>query len=92
MNRTRAARITLAAALAAITLGVDAEALQRGRGAERSDGRAKGAQEDVIQPQTEAQIAWFGRWEDAAAEAERTGRPILLMSAAPQCQQVPGIW
>ena len=79
MNRTRTARIAVAAALVAITLGVDAEALQRGRGAERSDGRAKGAQEDVIQPQTEAQIAWFGRWEDAAAEAERTGRPILLM-------------
>jgi hypothetical protein len=37
-------------------------------------------------------IAWFGRLEDAAAEAERSGRPILLMSAAPQCSGAPGMW
>ena len=37
-------------------------------------------------------IVWFGRWEDARAEAARTGRPILLMSAAPQCTGAPGMW
>ncbi|QDV09174.1 hypothetical protein Poly30_47310 [Planctomycetes bacterium Poly30] len=37
-------------------------------------------------------IAWFGRWEDARAEAARTRRPILLMSAAPQCSGAPGMW
>ncbi len=37
-------------------------------------------------------IAWFGRVEDARAEASRTGRPILLMSAAPQCSGAPGMW
>lgn len=68
-----------------------AEAQRRG-GPPRPDGGPRGAQEDVIAPQTEPQIAWFGRWEQAAAEAKRSGRPILLMSAAPQCQQVPGIW
>jgi len=39
-----------------------------------------------------ARIAWYGVWEDAAAEAKRSGRPILLMSAAPSCSGVPGMW
>ena len=37
-------------------------------------------------------IAWFGTWKQGAAEAKRTGKPILLMSAAPQCHNVPGVW
>ncbi|NCF55775.1 MAG: hypothetical protein GWP41_05860 [Planctomycetia bacterium] len=37
-------------------------------------------------------IAWYGTWEAAKSEAERTGKPILLLSAAPQCHGVPGIW
>ncbi len=39
-----------------------------------------------------AQIQWFGNWKQAKAEAKRTGRPILLTSAAPQCAGVPGMW
>jgi hypothetical protein len=39
-----------------------------------------------------AQIQWFGNWKQAQAEAKRTGRPILLTSAAPQCAGVPGMW
>ncbi|MBM3988300.1 MAG: hypothetical protein FJ294_10150 [Planctomycetes bacterium] len=41
---------------------------------------------------TEPGIAWFGTWSEALAEAERTARPMLFMSAAPQCQRVPGVW
>ncbi|MFT4649375.1 MAG: hypothetical protein ACI9X4_002614 [Glaciecola sp.] len=37
-------------------------------------------------------IAWYGTWKDGLAEAKRTNRPILLMSAAPQCHGVPGMW
>lgn len=37
-------------------------------------------------------IAWFGTWKGGLAEAERTGKPILLISAAPQCHNVPGVW
>jgi hypothetical protein len=37
-------------------------------------------------------IAWFGTWQQGLAEAKRTGRPILLMSATPQCHGVPGVW
>ncbi|MDP7009984.1 MAG: hypothetical protein QF685_01275 [Verrucomicrobiota bacterium] len=37
-------------------------------------------------------IAWHGTWKGGLAEAQRTGKPILLLSAAPQCHSVPGIW
>ena len=37
-------------------------------------------------------IAWYGRLADGLAEAKRTNRPILLVSAAPQCQNVAGMW
>lgn len=37
-------------------------------------------------------IAWYGTLEGAFAEAEASNRPILLMSAAPRCSGVPGMW
>lgn len=37
-------------------------------------------------------IAWVPSWDGAVAEAKRTGRPIMLVSAAPQCHNVSGIW
>jgi len=37
-------------------------------------------------------IAWFGTWQQGLAEAKRTGKPILLLSATPQCHGVPGVW
>lgn len=37
-------------------------------------------------------IQWFGELEQARAVAARTGRPILMTSAAPQCGGVPGKW
>lgn len=39
-----------------------------------------------------AGIQWFATWESGLAEAKATGRPILLVSAAPHCAGVPGIW
>ena len=39
-----------------------------------------------------AKIAWHGTWKGGLAEARRTGRPIMLVSAAPQCHAVPGVW
>ncbi|MCA9321582.1 MAG: hypothetical protein KDB53_12645 [Planctomycetes bacterium] len=47
---------------------------------------------DLVAAPTNSGIAWFGRWTDAKAEAARTGRPILVMSAAPRCTETPGIW
>ena len=37
-------------------------------------------------------IAWYGTLESGLAEAKRSGRPILFLSAAPQCLGVSGIW
>ena len=37
-------------------------------------------------------IAWYGNLADGLAEAERSGRPILLNSGAPACLGVPGVW
>ncbi|HIF39840.1 MAG TPA: hypothetical protein EYQ74_01915 [Planctomycetes bacterium] len=37
-------------------------------------------------------VAWMGSWEQAKAEAARTKRPIMIMSAAPHCRAVPGKW
>lgn len=41
---------------------------------------------------TKPGIQWFATWEQAKAEAERTGRPILFTSAAPHCRNVSGMW
>ena len=37
-------------------------------------------------------IQWFTRLKDGLAEARRTGKPILYLSAAPSCGGVPGVW
>ena len=37
-------------------------------------------------------IAWYSTLESGLAEADRSKRPILLISAAPQCLGVPGTW
>ena len=40
----------------------------------------------------EPKIAWYGTLQSGLAEAERSQKPILLVSAAPQCLGVSGIW
>ena len=37
-------------------------------------------------------IAYFGTLKSGLAEAERSGRPLLLVSGAPHCLGVPGVW
>src|SRR5262245_25766347 len=41
---------------------------------------------------TSAGIQWYATWESGLREAQRTGRPILLVSAAPHCAGVSGTW
>lgn len=40
----------------------------------------------------ESGMQWFATWKAGMAEAQRTGKPILLVSAAPHCAGVSGIW
>jgi hypothetical protein len=40
----------------------------------------------------EDRIQWYATWESGRAEAARTGRPILLVSGAPHCHHVSGMW
>lgn len=66
-----------------------APALAQARG---PDGpRERGALE-LIKAPTKAGIAWIEGWQAAKAEAARSQRPILLMSAAPACGGMPGAW
>jgi len=37
-------------------------------------------------------IAWHGTWKGGLAGALRLGKPIMLVSAVPQCHSVPGVW
>lgn len=37
-------------------------------------------------------IQWFGTLERGLAAAKASGRPILLLSAAPHCGGIPGMW
>jgi uncharacterized protein YyaL (SSP411 family) len=37
-------------------------------------------------------IGWIPTWNQALAEARQTNKPILLMSGAPECGGVPGVW
>ena len=41
---------------------------------------------------SKSKIQWFGNWKQGLAEAKRTGRPILLTSAAPKCRGISGLW
>ncbi len=82
------------------------EALRRGPGGppgrgpgrppkDKDDGRpGRPPEEDAQAKKGEAAagIAWFATWESGLREARRTGRPILLVSAAPHCAGVSGIW
>ena len=47
------------------------------------------AQEDSVK---HGKIAWHGTWQGGLAEAQRTGKPIMLVSGVPQCHSVPGVW
>lgn len=45
----------------------------------------------ILSAQT-PKIAWYGTLSAGLDEAKRSNRPIFLVSAAPQCQNVAGMW
>jgi len=46
----------------------------------------------VTKPQAGGGVQWFTHLKDGLAEARRTGKPILYLSAAPSCGGAPGVW
>lgn len=55
---------------------------------------AQGPRPGVTQDwaKVEQRIAWHGTWNGTLAAAKASGRPILLVFAAPHCGLVPGMW
>ena len=43
-------------------------------------------------PSAQGGIVWYGTLKAGIAEAKRLNRPVLLLSAAPHCHNVSGIW
>ena len=37
-------------------------------------------------------IAWYTTWESGREEAKRSGRPIMFVAAATQCNGIPGVF
>lgn len=56
----------------------------------------KGEADPLSVPMTDG-IVWYGTWEAAMAEKERTGRPVMLHFGSPRAPSeqtvcVPGMW
>ena len=47
---------------------------------------------ELVSPHEGNRVAWYGTLEAARAEAKRTGKAILFVSAAPHCGTTPGVW
>jgi hypothetical protein len=41
---------------------------------------------------TDQGIQWYPTWDSGLRAARESGKPILLVSAAPHCAGIPGIW
>ncbi len=64
----------------------------KGRPNDRPEPAAKDRPLETSQSNLPSGIQWFATWESGLDEASRTGKPILLVSAAPHCAGVSGIW
>ena len=53
---------------------------------------ASAAQEAEATTRVEAGVAWYGDWDAALAEAQRSQRPIMLQFVRPACQGVSGVF
>lgn len=53
---------------------------------------AMGSLANAADESGKGKIAWFGTWKGGLEVAKKTGRPILLIAAAPHCHGTPGIW
>ena len=73
--------------------GKDDDKKDKGDDGDKKDKKDKKDKDDDVRADKPAGgIQWFATLESARAEAKRTGRPLLLVSAAPHCSGVSGIW
>jgi hypothetical protein len=64
-----------------------------GEGGNRPQRPEGGAGKPAAAAETSAAgIQWFATLDRGLAEAQRTGKPILFLSAAPHCGGISGIW
>lgn len=54
--------------------------------------QAAAKSEVTVGTKDEAAIPWYATLSRGLAEAKRTGKPILFVSAAPHCAGVSGMW
>ena len=55
-------------------------------------GRSEGQTPEKDSPKSDAIIQYYATLDRGLAEAKRTGKPILFVSAAPHCAGVSGMW
>ena len=70
--------------LMACCLGLSSNALAQGP----RPGDLGASRLDVGEPG----IAWYTTWESGKAEAERSGRAIMFVAAATQCNGISGVF
>ena len=88
MSKTRALLVLAGACLVTQVAAGAASAQDRSR-----PNNGKGPPHPgLVSPVEGNRIAWHGTLEAARAEAKRTGKPILFVSAAPHCGLTPGVW
>ena len=46
----------------------------------------------TLSPVAQERIQWYATWDMGLRQARASGRPILLVAAAPHCHNVSGIW
>jgi hypothetical protein len=56
--------------------------------------RVKEAEEDPASLPVKDGVIWYGTWEGAMAERDRSGKPIMLHMGSPRDRstRVPGAW
>lgn len=85
---------TVLAIALVLTMFSSLEAQQRG-GKRKSGQRSQSAINDMVENPLAvgaSGVAWYTTWESGLAEAKRSNRPIMFMSAATTCSGVSGVF
>ena len=92
MRRTACLAGLAALIVGVLALGAMAQPPQKeGNSGGKDKGKGKGPLE-IDRASVQSGIQWFATWDSGLREAQRSGRPILMVSAAPHCAGVSGVW